>query len=37
MPRVETDYKPVNDIESVIEAQLIVPNDINILPIITTI
>ena len=30
MPRVDTDYKPVNDIESVIEAQLIVPNDNNI-------
>ena len=30
MPRVETDYKPVNDIESVIEAQLIDPNDNNI-------
>lgn len=36
MPRVETDYKPINDIESVIEAQLIDPNDnnINVLPII---
>ena len=33
MPRVDTDYKPINDIESVIEAQLIVSND-NILPII---